>query len=77
MALVAENIHDKIQLSLRAIQECEEQNKANAQTVIGSEQRKIKALEKKYDEQFAVVFEAIKELITPPEPPKKQIGFHP
>ena len=39
--------------------------------------RKIKALEKKYDEQFAVVFEAIKELITPPEPPKKQIGFHP
>ena len=39
--------------------------------------RKIEALEKKYDEQFAVVFEAIKELITPPEPPKKQIGFHP
>src|SRR5437762_6788253 len=39
--------------------------------------RKIKALEKKYDEQFAVVFEAIKELITPSEPPKKQIGFHP
>jgi hypothetical protein len=27
--------------------------------------------------QFAVVFEAIKELIAPPEPPKKQIGFHP
>jgi hypothetical protein len=39
--------------------------------------RKIEALEKKYDEQFAVVFEAIKELITPPSPPKKQIGFHP
>jgi len=39
--------------------------------------RKIEALEKKYDEQFAVVFEAIKELIAPPEPPKKQIGFHP
>ena len=39
--------------------------------------RKIEALEKKYDEQFAVVFEAIKELITPPAPPKKQIGFHP
>src|SRR5437588_9405786 len=39
--------------------------------------RKIEALEKKYDEQFAVVFEAIKELITPPEPPKKHIGFHP
>jgi ORF6N domain len=39
--------------------------------------RKIEALEKKYDEQFAVVFDAIKELIAPPEPPKKQIGFHP
>jgi ORF6N domain len=40
--------------------------------------RKIDALEKKYDEQFAVVFAAIKELITPPDSPaKKQIGFHP
>jgi hypothetical protein len=39
--------------------------------------RKIDALEKKYDEQFAVVFAAIKELITPPAPPRKQIGFHP
>ena len=39
--------------------------------------RKIGALEKKYDEQFAVVFEAIKQLITPPEPPRKRIGFHP
>ena len=26
--------------------------------------------------QFAVVFEAIKQLITPPEPPKRRIGFH-
>ena len=39
--------------------------------------RKIEALEKKYDEQFAVVFEAIKELITPPSLPRKRIGFHP
>ena len=39
--------------------------------------RKIDALEKRYDEQFAVVFAAIKELITPPSPPKKRIGFHP
>src|SRR5438093_1737962 len=41
--------------------------------------RKIEALEKKYDEQFAVVFEAIKQLITPPEPepPRRRIGFHP
>ena len=39
--------------------------------------RKIDSLEKKYDEQFAVVFAAIKELITPAQPPRKQIGFHP
>ena len=39
--------------------------------------RKIEALEKKYDEQFSVVFEAIKKLIAPPSPAKKQIGFHP
>jgi len=39
--------------------------------------RKIDALEKRYDEQFAVVFAAIKELIAPPSPPKKRIGFHP
>src|SRR5438067_439716 len=38
--------------------------------------RKIEALEEKYDEQFAVVFEAIKQLIIPtPEPPRR-IGFH-
>lgn len=39
--------------------------------------RKIDALEKKYDEQFGVVFAAIKELISPPTPIRKQIGFHP
>ena len=38
--------------------------------------RKLEELEKKYDEQFAVVFEAIRELMTPPEPPpKRRIGF--
>ena len=39
--------------------------------------RKIETLEKKYDEKFATVFEAIKQLISTPEPPRKQIGFHP
>ena len=38
--------------------------------------RKIETLERKYDEQFAVVFEAIKQLIAPPEPPRRRIGFH-
>jgi len=38
--------------------------------------RKLDALEKKYDTQFKVVFDAIRELMTPPEPPRRQIGFH-
>src|SRR5438067_6475869 len=38
--------------------------------------RKIEGLEKKYDEKFAAVFAAIKQLITPRVPPKRQIGFH-
>ena len=40
-------------------------------------QQKIEAMEKKYDHQFQIVFEAIKQLITPPEKPKRRIGFHP
>ena len=39
--------------------------------------RKIEALEEKYDEQFSVVFAAIKQLVAPTEPAKKRIGFHP
>lgn len=39
--------------------------------------RRIDALEKKYDEHFAEVFAAIKQLIAEPAPPRKQIGFHP
>lgn len=37
---------------------------------------KLEALEKKYDRQFKVVFDAIRQLMTPDEPPKQQrIGF--
>ena len=32
-------------------------------------------MEKKYDEQFKIVFEAIRQLMTPPETKKKKIGF--
>lgn len=40
--------------------------------------RKLAALEKKYDAQFSVVFDAIRELMTLPEPKKKRaIGFAP
>jgi ORF6N domain len=37
--------------------------------------RKLEALEKKYDAQFKVVFDAIRELMTPPETNKRKIGF--
>lgn len=37
--------------------------------------KRLDELEKKYDSQFRVVFEAIKQLMTPPEKPKRQIGF--
>jgi hypothetical protein len=37
--------------------------------------RKLAALEKKYDSQFRVVFEAIRELMRPPEPNKRKIAF--
>jgi hypothetical protein len=37
--------------------------------------RKLDALEKKYDTQFKVVFDAFRELITPPEPNRRRIGF--
>jgi hypothetical protein len=38
--------------------------------------RKIEALEKKYDAQFKVVFDAIRELMTPsPQSPRRRIGF--
>jgi phage regulator Rha-like protein len=36
---------------------------------------KLDELEKKYDKQFAIVFEAIRQLKQPPEKLKKQIGF--
>ncbi|MEK6592761.1 MAG: ORF6N domain-containing protein [Pseudomonadota bacterium] len=40
--------------------------------------RKLAALEKKYDAQFKVVFDAIRELMTPLDPKKKRpIGFAP
>jgi hypothetical protein len=37
--------------------------------------RKLAALENKYDEQFKVVFDAIRALMAPAEKPRKKIGF--
>lgn len=39
--------------------------------------RKLESLEKKYDRQFKVIFDAIRELMAAPEPPpRRRIGFH-
>jgi len=38
-------------------------------------EKKIEAMEEKYDEQFRVVFEAIKQLLKDDEKPKQRIGF--
>ena len=37
--------------------------------------RKLEDMEKKYDSQFRVVFDAIRELMTPPAVKKEKIGF--
>jgi len=37
--------------------------------------QKIEEMEKKYDYQFKIVFDAIKQLLRTPEKPKKRIGF--
>jgi hypothetical protein len=37
--------------------------------------RKLEALEKKYDAQFRVVFDVIRQLMAPPAPRERKIGF--
>lgn len=37
--------------------------------------RKVAALEQKYDANFRDVFQAILQLMTPPDPPRRKIGF--
>jgi len=37
--------------------------------------RQLKDLEKKYDSQFKVVFDAIRQLMTPPARKPRKIGF--
>lgn len=39
--------------------------------------RKLNALEKKHDDRFKVVFEAIDRLMRPPDPKQRAIGFRP
>jgi hypothetical protein len=37
--------------------------------------RRLNNIEKKYDAQFRLVFDAIRELMAPPTPKKRKIGF--
>jgi len=39
--------------------------------------RKLDSLEQKYEGKFKVVFDALRQLMTPPAQPQRQIGFHP
>jgi hypothetical protein len=38
--------------------------------------RKLEVLEQKYDAQFKVVFDAIRQLMSPPPAKRRRIGFH-
>jgi hypothetical protein len=38
--------------------------------------RRLDELEKKYDKQFAVVFDAIRQMMAPPKEPVREIGYH-
>lgn len=37
--------------------------------------RRLDELEQKYDRQFKAVFDALRELMAAPDPPRKRIGF--
>ena len=68
MALVAENIHDKLQYSLRALAESEMQRESSAQQhLVAAEKQKLQALEEFVRmpvEQFLKTFESLREFST-------------
>jgi hypothetical protein len=37
--------------------------------------RRLDELERRYDDQFRAVFDAIRQLMPPPDPPRRPIGF--
>lgn len=39
--------------------------------------RKLEELERRYDAQFGVVFQAIRQLMAPPDPERRRVGFQP
>ncbi|HUB86723.1 MAG TPA: RNA polymerase sigma factor RpoD [Verrucomicrobiae bacterium] len=68
MALVAENIHDKLQYSLRALADAEAQRESSAQQhLVAAEKQKIKALEefvRMQVENYLKVFDQLREFST-------------
>jgi hypothetical protein len=64
-------IHVNIQI-MRAFVQLRKMLVSNA-----SLRRKIGAMEKKYDHQFKIVFDAIRKILIQEEKPKRVIGFHP
>lgn len=62
-------VHTSIQV-VRAFVQLRQLLESNAELA-----RKLDGLEKKYDGQFKVVFQAIRELMAPPEPTRRKIGF--
>ena len=37
--------------------------------------RRLAELEEKYDAQFGIIFDAIRQLMAPPDPPRRRLGF--
>lgn len=37
--------------------------------------RRLDELEQEYDAQFGIVFDAIRQLMAPPDPPRRRLGF--
>ncbi len=60
----------KNRVERRACQDLRQRLASNAQL-----SRKLDTLEQKYDAQFKIAFQVIRELMTPPEPNKRKIGF--
>jgi hypothetical protein len=66
-SVVAVEVSIQVVRTFNRLREYVAHNKALAQ--------KLDALEKKYDAQFKVVFDAIRKLMSPPDKPRRPIGY--
>jgi len=75
VAMLSSVLHSKraVQVNIEIMRTFVRLRKMLASNVVLA--RKLAALEKKYDEQFKVVFNAIRALMAPDEKTRKQIGF--